>query len=63
MQLWLDFGNAILRSGLDECLMELVKTRASQINGCAVCLHMHTVSAWRDGGASLTLVSEARAPR
>ena len=29
-------------SGLDAGLMELVKIRASQINGCAFCLHMHT---------------------
>ncbi|MCW0182183.1 carboxymuconolactone decarboxylase family protein [Zavarzinia sp.] len=28
--------------GLDHALVELVKTRASQINGCAFCLHMHT---------------------
>ncbi|WIM12202.1 carboxymuconolactone decarboxylase family protein [Enhydrobacter sp.] len=29
-------------SGLEPALMELVKIRASQINGCAFCLHMHT---------------------
>ncbi|WP_148253450.1 carboxymuconolactone decarboxylase family protein [Aidingimonas lacisalsi] len=29
-------------SGLEPSLMELVKIRASQINGCAFCLHMHT---------------------
>jgi AhpD family alkylhydroperoxidase len=29
-------------SGLEHSLQELVKTRASQINGCAFCLHMHT---------------------
>jgi AhpD family alkylhydroperoxidase len=29
-------------SGLEPSLIELVKTRASQINGCAFCLHMHT---------------------
>jgi AhpD family alkylhydroperoxidase len=28
--------------GLEPGLIELVKTRASQINGCAYCLHMHT---------------------
>ena len=33
------------RSGLDESLLELVKTRASQINGCAWCLDMHTKDA------------------
>jgi AhpD family alkylhydroperoxidase len=32
----------VQRSGLEPSLIELVKTRASQINGCAYCLHMHT---------------------
>lgn len=29
------------RSGLDPALLELVRYRVSQINGCAFCLHMH----------------------
>jgi AhpD family alkylhydroperoxidase len=29
-------------SGLEQSLIELVKTRASQVNGCAFCIHMHT---------------------
>jgi AhpD family alkylhydroperoxidase len=49
MQSWLDFGNGVLRSGLEGSLMELVKIRASQINGCAFCLHMHTASARKQG--------------
>ncbi len=32
-------------SGLELALLELVKTRASQINGCAYCLDMHTKDA------------------
>jgi len=36
-------------SGLDPKLMELVKIRASQINGCAFCLHMHTRDARANG--------------
>ena len=32
-------------SGLEPILLELVKTRASQINGCAFCLDMHTKDA------------------
>lgn len=32
-------------SGLDPRLRELVKTRASQINGCAYCIDMHTKDA------------------
>ena len=50
-------------SGLERSLIELVKIRASQLNGCAFCLDMHTkdaraageseqriyvLSAWRD---------------
>ncbi|MBU1378399.1 MAG: carboxymuconolactone decarboxylase family protein [Alphaproteobacteria bacterium] len=36
----------ILRnSGLEYSLYELVKMRASQINGCAFCLHMHSKDA------------------
>ncbi|MGH7071459.1 MAG: carboxymuconolactone decarboxylase family protein [Acetobacteraceae bacterium] len=33
------------RCGLEHSLLELVKTRASQINGCAHCLDMHTKDA------------------
>ena len=35
----------IQSSGLEQSLIELVKTRASQINGCAYCIHMHTSEA------------------
>ncbi len=35
----------VCRSGLDPTLYELVKIRASQINGCAFCLDMHTKDA------------------
>jgi len=34
---------------LSHTLIELVKTRASQINGCAYCLHMHTSDALKEG--------------
>jgi AhpD family alkylhydroperoxidase len=33
------------QSGLEHSLLELVKTRVSQINGCAYCLDMHTKDA------------------
>lgn len=35
--------------GLEHSLLELVKTRASQINGCAYCIDMHTQEARRAG--------------
>jgi AhpD family alkylhydroperoxidase len=34
---------------LGHTLIALVKTRASQINGCAYCLHMHTSDALKEG--------------
>jgi len=36
-------------SGLDMTIIELVKLRASQINGCAFCIHMHTHDARKMG--------------
>lgn len=36
-------------SGLDKTLGELIKIRASQINGCAFCLNMHTKEARQMG--------------
>ena len=39
----------IKASGLDQSLIELVKTRASQINGCAYCVDMHTTDARKHG--------------
>lgn len=36
---------AVERSGVEERLLELVKIRASQINGCAYCVDMHTKDA------------------
>jgi AhpD family alkylhydroperoxidase len=43
--------SVVQSAGLEQSLVELVKTRASQINGCAYCLHMHTRDA-RAGGES-----------
>jgi AhpD family alkylhydroperoxidase len=34
--------NYVNNSGLEHSLLELVKMRASQINGCAYCLDMHS---------------------
>jgi AhpD family alkylhydroperoxidase len=42
-------------SGLDQSLIELVKTRASQINGCAYCINMHTQDARKHGEAEQRL--------
>jgi AhpD family alkylhydroperoxidase len=37
------------KSGLETSLLELLKIRASQINKCAYCLHMHTRDARKAG--------------
>lgn len=41
--------NYVNESGLEVSLLELVKTRASQINRCAYCLDMHTKDARAKG--------------
>lgn len=40
---------AALKAGLDPLLLELVKIRVSQLNGCAFCLRMHTRDAITKG--------------
>ena len=42
-------GQAVEESGLEKTIIELVKMRASQINGCAYCLHMHAAEARKLG--------------
>ncbi|MBU6444021.1 MAG: carboxymuconolactone decarboxylase family protein [Alphaproteobacteria bacterium] len=46
-------------SGLETTLVELVKTRASQINGCAYCLDMHTKDARAAGESEQRLYTLA----
>lgn len=41
----LQLEQSIHKLGLEQSLVELVKTRASQLNGCAWCLDMHTKDA------------------
>jgi AhpD family alkylhydroperoxidase len=58
-------GKAVAQSGLESELIELVKIRASQLNGCAFCIQYHLndsrklgiapekldlLAAWRDAG-------------
>jgi AhpD family alkylhydroperoxidase len=45
----LTLGMVIAASGLEPSLLELVKIRASQINGCAYCIDMHTKDARASG--------------
>jgi AhpD family alkylhydroperoxidase len=46
---WYDLSLQVEKCGLEKSLLELVKIRASQINGCANCLNMHTSDARRAG--------------
>jgi len=63
MQAFLGLGDAAKQAGLPETTRQLVQLRASQINGCSVCVdihtrelkhagepdqRIHTVAAWRD---------------
>ncbi|SIO39633.1 alkylhydroperoxidase AhpD family core domain-containing protein [Singulisphaera sp. GP187] len=42
-------GTYLASCGLETSLLELVKIRVSQINGCAYCLDMHTKDARAEG--------------
>lgn len=55
MQGMLKMEEAAREAGLEQSLYELVKIRASQINGCAYCLHMHTTDARRAGESEMRL--------
>ncbi|MGO4835934.1 carboxymuconolactone decarboxylase family protein [Rhizobiaceae sp. 2RAB30] len=48
MKAMLALDGTVRKLGIDEQLYWLVKIRASQINGCAYCIHMHT----REGRAA-----------
>jgi AhpD family alkylhydroperoxidase len=49
MKAMIELEKYVAASGLERSLYELVKTRASQINGCAYCLDMHTKDARKAG--------------
>ncbi|MFG1373497.1 carboxymuconolactone decarboxylase family protein [Xanthobacter oligotrophicus] len=46
---------ALAASGLEHNLLELVKLRASQINGCAYCIHMHASDLRKHGETEMRL--------
>jgi AhpD family alkylhydroperoxidase len=48
-------GKAVTDSGLPAATQELVKLRASQINGCGVCTDMHTKEALHAGETPVRL--------
>ncbi len=48
MKTWTS-ASVTINAGLEPSLVELVKIRASQINGCANCLNLHTTEAREKG--------------
>ncbi|MDR6288385.1 AhpD family alkylhydroperoxidase [Inquilinus ginsengisoli] len=48
-------GTAVENSGLEHSLIQLVKLRASQINGCAFCIHMHATDAVKHGESPMRI--------
>lgn len=46
---------SLARCGLDHNLLELVKLRISQMNGCAFCIHMHSTDLRKHGESELRL--------
>src|SRR5918997_6032793 len=46
-----ELGRRISESGIDRALYPLIKIRASQINGCAFCIDLHTREARKRGEA------------
>lgn len=46
---------AAIAANLDETILHLVKLRASQINGCAYCLHMHARDARATGMSEMRI--------
>jgi AhpD family alkylhydroperoxidase len=49
VQAMLGLEKQVRRGGLDSTLLDLVRMRASQINGCAYCLDMHSKDARAHG--------------
>jgi AhpD family alkylhydroperoxidase len=49
IQAMLGLERQVRKSGLDSTLLDLVRLRASQLNGCAYCLDMHSKDARANG--------------
>jgi AhpD family alkylhydroperoxidase len=46
---------ALAAAGIERGLVELIQLRASQINGCAFCIHMHVTDALKHGEDAMRL--------
>ena len=53
----IDFAtSSAAAGGLEHSLLDLVKIRASQINRCAICLHMHSSDARKAGETEMRVI-------
>lgn len=52
---FIEFGNLLKESAIEESIRDLVVIRASQINGCSFCLDMHVKQAAMHGERALRL--------
>lgn len=48
-QIFMQLSQAVANSGISQIQQELIKIRASQINGCAYCLSKHSIDAVKYG--------------
>jgi AhpD family alkylhydroperoxidase len=55
IQPFIDFSHALPDVGLEPSLINLVKIRASQINGCAQCMVLHTREARQTGETEMRI--------
>lgn len=49
LNILIEMEKYLAKSNIDKITKELIKIRASQINGCAFCLNMHTIDALKLG--------------
>lgn len=57
LQAMLGLEEQVNKSGLEKSLLELVRLRASQINGCAFCMDMHVTDARENGESERRLAT------
>ena len=51
----IEVEKSLQKSGLEASLQNLVRVRASQMNGCAFCIHMHITEALKHGEDAMRL--------
>lgn len=59
MEALIAFGDSAVNGSVPRSTIELVKLRASQINGCSFCVDMHSRDALKDGDSAQRLFAVA----